>query len=237
MDLRTLTELLKNLHEELEICMDNKQVMLDEKYSDPILLGDFIVDAYNNYLNAAKKASENPIVQGMPEIWRLTEADYADNSPSRAGFPRSIQGYDDREIPLLGGNPRLQKMREVALAAKQLKTILEGLIKAEKAEDHDIIAGVMVLLENLGTRIEYVQKEIKENQEMDKEFISPLITEYNQCLEIVLEDKKDPILAKMFHPVKAEVDETMSWIVILPELKLAQSGLLSYLQKTHERSR
>ena len=236
MDLKTLIELLKSLHNELETCINNKQGPPFQT-PDPILLGDFIVDAYNNYLNAAKKASENPIIQGMAEIWRLTEADLDYDDYDRAVLPG-----DNRVIPLMGGNPRLKKMREVALAAKQLRTVLESLVETEKAEDDDKIDGVTIILENLGENIKYTKEMINANPEQAEQIINNWVTKYNQCLEIALEDIKDPILMKMFQPLKSEIDtskseldKAKSLVVRLSELQLAQSGLLNYLEKIRER--
>jgi hypothetical protein len=45
-----------------------------------------------------------------------------------------------------------------------------------------------------------------------------------------------PFFGYRFCPLEAEVDEATSAQDKLSELRLAQSGLLSYLQKMHERS-
>lgn len=240
MDLETLTKLLRNFHEELEVCMEQKQDMpgldgVERQISDPILLGDFIVDAYNGYLAAAKAAFDNPIIQGMPEIQNLGETNHIIGDTERQGIPRSIRDYDDHEIPLVGWNPRLQRMREVALATKQLLTVLEGMEQTTEAKTQNEIAGVMTLLENLGEHIGQAQKTLKENPEQDEQLVRRLIVEYNRCLEIVLKQREDAVLAKMFQPLEASVEEGTSYQIILPELGLAQSGLLSYLQKMRER--
>jgi hypothetical protein len=227
MDIVTLKKLLQNFLEELEVCMEHTQVLpgLNSKIADPILLGDFTVDAYNKYLAVAKTASDNPIIQGTLEIQKLGEADYA------AG---DTEYYDD-EIPLVGKNPRLQKMREVAFATKQLLTVLEGMKQATDAKTQNEIAGVTTLLENLGEHIVQARRALKENPEQDERLVRRLIVEYNQCLEIVLEQREDAVLARMFQPLEASLGEGTSYRIILPELRLAQSGLLSYLQKMHER--
>jgi hypothetical protein len=240
MDLGTLTKLLRSFHEELEVCMEQKQDLpgddgVERQISDPILLGDFIVDAYNGYLAAAKAAFDDPIIQGMPEIQNLGETDHIVGDTERQTIQRSVRDYDDHEIPLVGWNPRLQKMREVALATKQLLTVLEGMKQATDAKTQNGIAGVMTLLENLGEHIGYAQETLKENPEQDDQLVPHLIVEYNQCLEIVLEQREDAVLAKMFQPLEAAVEEGMSYQIMLPELRLAQSGLLSYLQKMRER--
>jgi len=236
MDLKTLARLLRSFHEELEVCMEQKQGVLgsdgaEHQISDPILLGDFIVDAYNGYLAAAKAAFDDSIIQGMPEIQKRIVGD------TERQAPRSIRDYDDHEIPLVGWNPRLQKMREVALATKQLLTVLEGMKRATDAKTQNEIAGVMILLENLGEHIGHAQETLRQNPEQDEQLVRRLIVEYNRCLEIMLEQREDAVLAKMFQPLEAAVEEGTSYQTILPELRLAQSGLLSYLQKMHERWR
>jgi hypothetical protein len=240
MDLETLTKLLRSFHEELEVCMEQKQDLpgddgVERQISDPILLGDFIVDAYNGYLAAAKAAFDDPIIQGMPEIQNLGETDHVIGDTERQTIQRSVRDYDDHEIPLVGWNPRLQKMREVALATKQLLTVLEGMKQATDAKTQNGIAGVMTLLRNLGEHIEHAQKALRESPEQIEQLVRRLIVEYNRCLEIVLEQREDAVLARMFQPLEASVGEGTSYRIILPELRLAQSGLLSYLRTTHER--
>ena len=143
MDVETLTKLLGKLHQELKTCMENKQKRgHDDELHDPIFLGDFIVDTYNKYLAAAKSACEHLFIQTMPEIEKLVGADPVD--------------YDIEKG--VGNHPRLSKMREVALAAEQLQTILEGGVemKADKAQRE--LAGVVTLLENLGEQIEQAHR-------------------------------------------------------------------------------
>lgn len=236
MDLETLRRLLQNFHEELTVCMEQTQSLpgidgVEREISDPILLGDFIVDAYNSYLTIAKAACDSPIIQGMSEIQKLREVDHAAGDTEGHGLPHSIQsGYKNVEIPLVGGNPRLQKMREVALAARQLQTALEGVIKTGESKTQSAIAGVTTLLENLGEQITVAQDEVKYSM------VPHLVGEYNRCLAIVLEDSEDPITAKMFHSLEINAEDETSYKDKLSELRLAQSGLLSYLQKMHERS-
>jgi hypothetical protein len=236
MDLETLTRLLQNFHEELKVCMERTQDApgidgVEREISDPILLGDFIVDAYNSYLASAKATCDNSIIQSMPEIQKLGEADHAAGDTEGQGAPHFIRpGHRDVEIPLVGGNPRLQKMREVALAARQLQTALEGVVKTGKSKTQSAIAGVTTLLENLGEHIIAAQDEAKYSM------VPHLVGEYNRCLAIVLEDSEDPITAKMFHSLETNAEDEASYEGKLSELRLAQSGLLNYLQKMQERS-
>jgi hypothetical protein len=223
MDLETLTKLLQELHQELTICTENKQAGEfpgTDEMADPILLGDFIVDTYNNYLASAKSACEHPVIQKLPEIEKLMETNQVD--------------YDIRRG--VGKLPRLQKMREVAFATKQLQTVLEGMIETEKSKTQSEIIGVMTLLENLYEQIGHAQEAIRENPEEGGQSIRHLVEEYNRYLGIVLETGEDAVIEKMFRPLEPVVDETTSYQGKLSELRLAQSGLLSYLRKMYERS-
>jgi len=221
MDLETLIKLLQELHQELKTCMENEEPM--SGMADPILLGDFIVDAYNSYLASAKTNCDNHIIQAMPEIEKVKVDQLVDDA-------------HDKHNELVGKNPRLQKMREVAFATKQLQTVLEGAIKTEEAKTHSEIVGVMTLLENLGGQIGHAQEAIRENPEEGGQSVRRLVEEYNRYLGIVLETTDDAVLAKMFSPLEPVVDESTSYQGKLSELRLAQSGLLSYLQKMDERS-
>jgi hypothetical protein len=222
MDLETLIKLLQNFHEELTICLENKQAGEfpdTDEMADPILLGDFIVDTYNNYLASTKSACEHPVIQTLPEMENLIETNQVD--------------YDIRRG--VGKLPRLQKMREVAFATKQLLTVLEGMVETEKSKTQSEIVGVMTLLENLGEQIEKARVAIRESPEEGGQSIRRLVEEYNRHLVLVLETKEDTVLTKMFSPLEPVVDESTSYQDKLSELRLAQSGLLSYLKKMDER--
>ncbi len=56
--LSTLVQLLRDLHEELRTCIDREN---PPSIKEPILLGDFIVSAYNNYLAQAKSLCDDSI--------------------------------------------------------------------------------------------------------------------------------------------------------------------------------
>ena len=240
MDLETLTKLLDNFHEELKTCMEHEQDVIVAvvggppqqcQAQDPILLGDPIVDMYNNYLAQAKGACDDPIIQRMPEIEKLGEGDYVSNDtehkpiPDSAPFGQNISIFKGNPI---GKNPRFQKMREVAFATKQLLTVLESAIKTSEAKIQSEIVGLTTLLENLGQQLPHIQA-IGE----DSQSVQPLVAEYNRYLGLVLETVDDPVLAKLFRPLESEGDDSHKKLY---ELRLAQSGLLSYLRKTHERS-
>jgi len=217
-DVETLTKLLQELHQELKTCMEN-EIAGPFTVLDPILLGDFIVDAYNNYLASAKADCDHPIIQAMPEVEKLAHI---------------AEGVSDTKG--VGKNPRFQKMHEVAFWAKQLQTVLEGEIKTGEAKTQSEIVGMMTLLDNLGGQIGHAQEAIRENPEEGGQSVRHLVEEYNRYLGIVLEATDDAVLAKMFSPLEPVVDESTSYQEKLSELRLAQSGLLSYLRKMDERS-
>ena len=213
-DIEILTELLSEFHHELKTCMENKQ---HDKLPDPILLGDFIVDTYNRYLAAARSACEHPLIQTMPEIEKLGEAGTVD--------------YDAKKG--VGSLPQLSKMREVAMATKQLQTILEGGVEIKADEPQREIAGVVTLLENLGEQIGQVYDEFHRDPQTESSRPSlNLVMEYNRYLAVVLEATDDSVIPKMFRPL--EEGDKVSTQARLSEVKLAQSGLLSYLSAMAE---
>ena len=63
--LSTLVQLLRDFHGELRACLDREN---SQSIKEPILLGDFIAEAYNSYLSQAKDLCDDPIVQSLPEI-------------------------------------------------------------------------------------------------------------------------------------------------------------------------
>ena len=211
-DLSTLMELLQNLYQELKTCIEHKIGDGPFEVADPIWLGDFIVDAYNSYLVAAKTACDHPVIQGFPEIEKL-----------------AYVAHEADDTKRVGKNPRLHKMHEVAFATKQLATILEGDIRARESKAHSEIVGLTMLLENLGQQLPHIQAIGEEGGQS----VQPLVAEYNRYLGMVLETVDDPVLAKLFRPLELDGDDSHKK---LSELRLAQSGLLSYLRKTHERS-
>lgn len=252
MDLETLTKLLSELHEELTVCIEHEQNIAvvsvggppsNYQSQDPILLGDFIVDAYNNYLACTKEVCDDPIIQRMPEIEKLGDVDY-DAIPDSVVADETNQHEHIAVVKgiSIGKNPRLQKMREVAFATKQLQTTLKGVIKTEESQAQSETVGVMTLLENLGEQIGQVQKDVEVqkstggNPEEEAQSACHLLEEYNRYLGIVLEGTEDALLEKVFRPLEPVVDKTSSYRDKLSELRLAQSGLLKYLQKMYERS-
>jgi hypothetical protein len=220
MEVETLTHLLSKLHQELKTCMENKQKRgFDEELHDPIFLGDFIVDTYNEYLAAAKSVCEHPLIQTMPEIEKLGEADPADHDIKKG----------------VGSHPRLIKMREVAFATEQLQTFLAESVQREADKAQHELAGVVTLLENLGEQIEQANRpelgRVLDNSAESRQSVQYLVSEYNRYLVTVLEATDDSVIKKMFHSLEVG-DEGTSDQAKLSEVRLAQSGLLSYLKTT-----
>lgn len=228
MNINTLIKLLKNFQEELHVCIDHRDkegtasgnIM---ERSDPILLGDFIVEGFNNYLAAAKSCCDDPIVQALLPVEPLK---------GTAGAPDSER---------IGGHPRLQKMHEVALATRQLATCLEQAIQTGQAGTYSEVAGVMALLESLGDQLRDLEQDIADakltgrrvEDHQWREAIHPLLEAYNYYVSIVLEQIDDPVLRKLFRPL--EPDESRGYNYLLSQVKLAQAGLFAYLRKTAER--
>lgn len=224
-DLNTLIKLLQALHQELETCMNNRSI---PGSLDPIILGDFIIDAYNNYLESAKAVCSDPIIQSLSKIEKLGDID---------------------DIPSKTRDPRLHKMHEVAFATKQLLTLLEGMVRTGRAGGQSEIVGVMSLLESLDRQIAEAKMpllvkanlgaQVGEGQKVDRQLVHYLVEEYNRCLTMVLEITKDPVLAKLFRLLELVNELSASesdYQKKLSELGIAQSSLLSYLKKTYERS-
>lgn len=116
----TLIQLLQDLCDELKRCLERES---RPSRKDPIVLGDFIVDAYNRYLARAKELSDEPMVHALPEVVPLGPV------------------APDPERDVLRGDPRLGKMAEVALAARSLQTALQGVVKkAEPSEPPEVSA-------------------------------------------------------------------------------------------------
>ena len=218
-DVHTLVKLLQDLDQELQTCLKSRQI---SGAADPILLGDFIVDAYNRYLSAARAACDDAAIGTLPEVEKLGGADHATERRSR-----------------VGDNPRLHKMHEVAFSVRQLLTLLERAAETERARSEGEISGVIALLDNLGNQVRNLSRERSMKQIGRREhavaefdaFVRPLQEEYNRYLAIVIETTDDPVVAKLFRPLNTEEGDVTPFEYRLSELRLAQSGLLSYLRK------
>ena len=93
----------------------------------------------------------------------------------------------------------------------------------------------MTLLENLGEQIEQAHRpklgRLLDDSEGSRQSVQYLVEEYNHYLVAVLEATDDSVITKMFRPLEVG-DEGTSDQAKLSEVRLAQSGLLSYLKTT-----
>ena len=215
MEATTLIRLLDDLHAELRMCIENRIANVVAPIADPILLGDFIVDAYNDYLMTAKESFGNAAIQRLPEIEKLGDLD-GDFEPL------------DGQKKGVGYHPRLHKMVEVSIASKRLKTLLEGGVEAKVERAGTAVDGAMMLLENLD---EHVMRMIPLEAMGDREqVVARLVREYNRSLEAVVDATDDPVLSKMFQPL--DVGDTAEHPhAKLTELKLTLGGLMRYLRQ------
>lgn len=214
----TLTKLISDFRDELKKCMENKEGLTGA--SQPILLGDFIVDMYNNYLRQAKAICEDATIQGMTEIDKeLTQM---------------IEGPDDYR------RERLAKMHEVYIASGQLLTCLSGAVKTGKAGPQSQLVGFIGLIENLGRQIDEMRSgEIgTEDEIMYFQVAQQLVKDYNRYLSLVLESADDAVLHELFQPLEPLSEEAQENACRrkIQEVWMFQNSLVSYLTRMYGRT-
>ncbi|MAF12532.1 hypothetical protein CMK11_18960 [Candidatus Poribacteria bacterium] len=217
-DIATLTALLTTLESELDACLHHTQSLgHDQTIADPVLLGDFIVDTYNRYLSMAKSLFDHPLLTPMSDIEPLGDQFLVERAQEGA----------------VGHHPRVVKMSEVAMAVRQVKTILEGGVgtKADRAQSE--AAGAIALLENLGEQIEDTSQLDLGGE--DAGALAALVSEYNRCLELVSSRGDDAVVRRMFRQLSVG-DDDVSATAKLAETRLAQAGLLRYLTTAAQRA-
>ena len=188
-DVATLTALLTTLESELDACLNHTQSLgHDQTIADPVLLGDFVVDTYNRYLSMAKSLFDHPLLTPMSDIEPLGDQFLVERAQEGA----------------VGHHPRVVKMSEVAMAVRQVRTILEGGVATRTDRAHAETAGVIALLENLGESIADTAHDGPAGA--DAHAVAALITEYNRCLDMVLSRGDDPVAKRMFQQLSF-VDE------------------------------
>ena len=200
--LSTLVQLLRDLHEELRTCIDREN---PPSIKEPILLGDFIVEAYNNYLAQAKGLCDDPIVQSLPEM-----------------VPSGAAGMEE-ESKKERHSRRLQKMGEVSLATRSLLTALQGATKHSKPSEPNEVPAAMALLQSLEVALGYGTQ--------TRESCNALVDQYNRCLALLQGVLQDPVLESVFprlEQVTADVTELQGRF---SELRMAQHALFSYIAK------
>ena len=219
-DLRTLSKVLSHFHEELHVCMNHQDKGGPFHHNDPIFLGSFIVDAYNNYLEAAKNASDHGLINTMSRIETIDEA--------------TLNAVMD-EGDLVGRDPRLQKMHEVAMAAKQLTMIIDGLIQTGHGDIYSEIDGVIALLDPMGEQLGELHHMGGTWKNDWRDTLEPIMAKYNDLLSVALESTNDPVMEKLFNPLA--FDESYTPDSALSELRLAQRGLREYLHRRYVEQR
>jgi len=216
----TLAKMLDDFQADLKKCIENTEP--NSGMHLPILLGNFIVDAYNGYLRQAKEILIDPIIQNMNEIDKLP-----DEIPLNA-----VQKTDGRYIP----EERLSKMHEVSIACRQLTNALVGALKDGRAGTHSELVGAMAFLVNLSEQIEKINNVPVDS--VARGFIRQLAEQYNSALKMVIDATEDTVLAKLFQPLEIVSDdaEQSAHQEMFYRLKIALSSLTGYLRTRHGRS-
>lgn len=223
-DIDMLVKVLNHFHEELTVCMDHKNAHGPFKNSDPIMLGDFIVDAFNDYLHTAQRLTDHPMVLQMQALERVP--------PDVRDSPEEI-----------GRNPRVQKMHELALATKNLILFLEGAIRTGHTPARRTNRGVVILLESIGQQLEALNEHhhlahlqgARFEDEYWRASLTPIVDMYNQALALIVSDADtdDPILSTLFHPLT--VDASLSFGHVFSQVNVAHGCLLSYIRRQADR--
>ena len=148
------------------------------------------------------------------------------------------QTHSDAELidsELVGQDPRLQKMHEVAMAARQLLMIVEGAIQNGHSDIHTEMDGVIALLQSLGTQLDELTHDNRRSgrdwPEILGAMLEPFIAKYNDLLSVAIESANDAMLKKLFKPIT--VDSSDSPDKTLSELRMAQKGLREYLHQRY----
>jgi len=219
----TLVKMLEDFQADLKKCMENTEPLSGAH--QPILLGNFIVDAYNGYLRQAKEILTDPIIQAMNEIDRLPDEKLQNAERQKDQLPGLY-------IP----EERLGKMHEVAIACRQLTNALVGALKDGRAGTHSELVGAMALLVNFSEQIEKIG--IASSDRGARGFIRQLAEQYNSTLKIVVEATEDAVLAKLFQPLEIVSDDAhfVQHQEMFYRLKIAINSLTGYLKTRHGRS-
>lgn len=219
-DLRTLAKVLRHFHEELDVCINHQDKGGPFHHSDPILLGDFIVDTYNSYLEAARESSDEILIQAMRPINPVDES-------TVKGIPLDSE--------LVGRDPRLQKMHEVSMATNQLLMVVEGALQNGSGDESSEIDGINVLLNALTSQLDSLQfREPARRSEWHDTLaaaLPPLIQKYNALLAVAAETTKDQVLDKLFTPVEFRDGDSPE--LPFTELGVSVKGLRDYLYKRY----
>lgn len=204
----TLIQLLQDLCDELKRCLERES---RPSRKDPIVLGDFIVDAYNRYLARAKELSDEPMVHALPEVVPLGPV------------------APDPERDVLRGDPRLGKMAEVALAARSLQTALQGVVKKAEPSEPPEVSAVLALLQSIEVALAL--------NTGSPESLNVLVDQYNRCLGIAQEAVRDRVLESVFAPLQHTAGGEEETEARFTELRTAQKALFTYLVRLRQSGR
>jgi hypothetical protein len=237
----TLIQLLRSFRDDVQMCMQNesKDFMLAQPYAsgdhsgqsevaDPILLGDFVVDAYNQYVGQAQELTRSPIVHALLAIAPLGEGAYDAVEPRDAVRPRTH-----------GTDPRLGKMAEVLLAAGQLLRALQAETSGADDARNETVDTLLTALDSLAEQVTEARKgNLGHELDTGREATCALAERYNTILDIAYETCDDPIVPRLFTMV--DVDRAAAndeaGMRALAELATNQASLAAYLRKLVARS-
>jgi hypothetical protein len=194
--LTTLVQLLRDLYDEVNACLEREGAPGEGKV--PLALGDYIVVTYNTYLTGAKGLVEDPLIQAMPKIHSW---DPSDSGQVPAAGPKQAR-HQERQ---------LQKMAEVRLAARALGTVLEGLTASPAAGQTPEAAVALSQLDSLDAELRMrVDHSSREFGGASREFGAEqgLVDQYNRALKILQEELSDPVLDKLFVPLPDVADDS-----------------------------
>ncbi|MEO2003343.1 MAG: hypothetical protein ABGY41_04540 [Candidatus Poribacteria bacterium] len=240
MDTRdTLIRLLLALQRDVDACIqhESQDFMLSKPgagaggqttVADPILLGHFIVDAYNRLLTDARAISSSPFLASMPSVGPLSGDTPYDDTPHDESRPRTH-----------GADPRLGKMAEVLLAAGQLLAVLDGEASGASEARNETVETLIVAVEALGQQVT-AGPGVGGPREpaMVLEAACALAERYNAYLDLVIETCEDPIVARLFPRI--DIDharaEDAAGAGTLAALSADTTSLAAYLRKLIARS-
>jgi hypothetical protein len=198
--------------------------------ADPILLGDFVVDAYNQYRTHAQELTQDEMVGALPAIAPLG-AD-AHGAPRQDGDAR----WPESRPRTHGSDPRLGKMAEILLATGQLLAALQA--ETSKADDarNDTLNTLLTALAALNQQVDETRQ--GHTEEMVREAACALAERYNACLDLVTETCDDPIAHRLFARIDVDAarDDDHAGTRVRAELSASGTSLEAYLRKLVARS-
>ena len=233
----TLIRLLVSLREDVDMCIHNesRDFMLAKPHggdggpsevADPILLGDFVVDAYNHYLEHAQGLTDNPMLVALPAL-----------APLGAVAPDADEPVEESRPRTHGSDPRLGKMAEAMLAAGQLLAVLQGEASEATAARRDTLSTLVAAIDARGGPIGDAQDTLDgdhgEAPKALRQVVNALVERYNTYTDLVHETCDDPIVPRLFGRIDTDKDGAAR---SLAELATRTDSLAAYLRKLVARS-